>query len=317
MIDRFSIIIVHRNGKDLIDRCLRVLSAVVTEHDEVFVVDNGSTDDSVQHIKSQYPEIKLIENTYNNGFAAANNQAIVQAKGTYCLLLNNDATLTDHALERFANVFSDHPDIAVITPQLISLNREEQRSFGYFMRPFDEIIPKFCKQKVRPPEGDSVVDVDFVIGACMAVRQSAIQQVGQLDDEFFFYFEEVFWCNCFKEQGFRVVLDKETKVIHEKGLSTRFVRKEAQLEMFRSRLLYYRKVFGIRLAFVLTVYRILRLFVNFLTTIFLLIISLGIPSKIRYKSGVYGYQLAWIFFGKPRHWGLPDKCPVGYGQAKN
>jgi len=317
MIDRFSIIIVHRNGKDLIDHCLRTLGAVVTDQDEVFVVDNGSTDDSVQHIKNKYPSVTVIENTCNNGFAAANNQAIVQAKGTYCLLLNNDATLADNTLDRFAELFAEHQDIAVITPQLISSNGEEQRSFGYFMRPLDEITPKAFKKRILPPEGYPLVDVDFTIGACMAVRQSAIQQVGQLDDDFFFYFEEVFWCHCFKEQGLRVVLDKETKVIHEKGESTRFVRKEAQLELLRSRFLYYKKAFGAKTAFLLTTYRVFRLLVNFLFSTLFLLITLGIPSKTRHKFINYGYQVLWIFLGKPRHWGLPDKCSIGYGQAKN
>ena len=317
MINRFSIIIVHRNGKELIDRCLRSLSAVVTDQDEVFVVDNGSSDGSVQHIKINFPSVIVIENICNNGFAAANNQAIVQASGMYCLLLNNDASITDQTLGRFVELFEEHSDIAVITPQLTSPNGDEQRSFGNFMRPLDEIAPKCFKKKVLPPDRGSVVDVDFVIGACMAVRMSAIQQVGQLDDDFFFYFEEVYWCHCFRQQGFRVVLDQENRVIHEKGESTRLVKKEAQLEMLRSRLLYYKKVFDSQAAFVLSSYRVIRLVVNFLFSTLLLIVTLGIPSKIRYKFNMYGYQVLWILLGKPKQWGLPDKCPVGYGQAKN
>ena len=148
----------------------------------------------------------------------------------------------------------------------------------------------------------------------MAVSKKAIEQVGLLDEDFFFYFEETQWCYRFKKQGFRVVLDKEIKVIHEKGESTRLVRKEAQLEMLRSRLLYYKKVFSPFTAFFLTNFRIVRLLVNMLFTSLFLVLTFGIDKKIRYKFVVYGYQLMWIILGKPRVWGLPDKCPIGYGQ---
>jgi len=268
-------------------------------------------------IRKFFPNVRVIENNCNNGFAAANNQAIKNAKGTYCLLLNNDAQLSPTTLNTFAHVFEENQDIAVITPQLISPNGDEQRSFGYFMRPMDEIIPKAFRKKRVPPTGNKLVDVDSVIGACMAVRQSAIQQVGLLDEDFFFYFEETQWCYRFKKHGFRIVLDNKTKVIHEKGKSTRSVRKEAQLEMLRSRFLYYKKVFNPLTALFLTTFRIARLIINMLFTILFLLISLGMHKKIRYRFLIYGYQLMWIILGKPRSWGLPNKCPVGYCQESS
>ena len=307
----------HRNGVGMLDQCLSSIQEVVTCQDEIIIVDNGSSDGSVAMVKENFPEVGIINNNCNNGFAAANNQAIKNAKGTYCLLLNNDAQLSPTTLNTFAHVFEENQDIAVITPQLISLNGDEQRSFGYFMKPMDEIIPKAFRKNRVPPTGNKLVDVDSVIGACMAVRQSAIQQVGLLDEDFFFYFEETHWCYRFKKHGFRIVLDNKTKVIHEKGKSTRSVRKEAQLEMLRSRFLYYKKVFNPLTALLLTTFRITRLIINMLFTILFLVISLGMHKKIRYRFIIYGYQLLWIFIGKPRNWGLPDKCPIGYGQGND
>ncbi|MDP6693567.1 MAG: glycosyltransferase family 2 protein [Phycisphaerales bacterium] len=317
MIIRFSIIIVHRNGVGMLDQCLNSVQKVVTSQDEIIVVDNGSSDRSVALVKEKFPEVKVIENNCNNGFAAANNQAIHISKGSYCLLINNDTQLSSKSLNSFETIFNEDQNVAVITPQLISANGKEQRSFGYFMKPLDEIIPKAFKHKRSPPQGGKLIDVDSVIGACMAVRQSAIQEVGLLDDEFFFYFEETHWCHRFKEHGYRVVLDKSTRVIHEKGESTRNVRKEAQLEMFRSRLLYYKKVFSNSTAMLLTAFKISRLLVNFIFATIFVTLSLALHKKTRYKWTAYGYQVLWFFLGKPRSWGLPDKCPIGYGQEND
>ena len=314
---RFTVIIVHRNGVGMLDQCLSSIQEVVTSQDEIIIVDNDSTDGSVAMVKEKFPEVGIINNNCNNGFAAANNQAIHVSKGSYCLLLNNDTQLSSESLNSFATIFDEDQNIAVITPQLISANGKEQRSYGYFMKPMDEIIPKAFRKNRVPPTGNKLVDVDSVIGACMAVRQSAIQQVGLLDEDFFFYFEETQWCYRFKKHGFRIVLDNKTKVIHEKGKSTRSVRKEAQLEMLRSRFLYYKKVFNPLTALLLTTFRIARLIINMLFTILFLVISLGMHKKIRYRFIIYGYQLLWIFIGKPRNWGLPDKCPIGYGQGND
>ena len=317
MLIRFSIIIVHRNGVGMLDQCLNLVQEVVTSQDEIIVVDNGSSDRSVALVKEKFPEVKVIENNCNNGFAAANNQAIHISKGAYCLLLNNDTQLSSESLNSFATIFNEDQNVAVITPQLISANGNDQRSFGYFMKPLDEVIPKAFKQKKDCPQGDNLIDVDSVIGACMAVSKKAIEQVGLLDEDFFFYFEETQWCYRFKKHGFRIVLDNKTKVIHEKGKSTRSVRKEAQLEMLRSRFLYYKKVFNPLTALFLTTFRIARLIINMLFTILFLLISLGMHKKIRYRFLIYGYQLMWIILGKPRSWGLPNKCPVGYCQESS
>jgi len=142
-----------------------------------------------------------------------------------------------------------------------------------------------------------------------------MQQVGLLDDEFFFYFEETEWCHRFKKNNFRVVLDRTVTVVHEKGQSTRPFRKEAQLEMLRSRLIYYRKVFGGKVALALLIYRVFRLTLNFVCTTVAVALTLALSSTLRSRWCSYGYQLSWIILGKPRRWGLPDKCPIGYGQV--
>lgn len=304
---RFRVIVVHRNGVETLSKCLTTLLSAVTDEDEIFVVDNGSEDESTALIRESFSTVTLIENGFNNGFAAANNQAITDNEAKYCLLLNNDAFVSESILARFAAIFDSDADIAVIAPQLITIDGAPQRSHGHFMKPVDEVLPKVFRRKPVLDLRHELVDVDSVIGACMAVRSSAIKRVGMLDDDFFFYFEETEWCHRFKQHGYRVVLATTVKVVHETGKSTRSLKNEAQIEMLRSRLLYYHKVFDKQTALSLEAYRYFRLLINFVMASVLLILTLGLHRKTRKSWGNYGNQLVWLLLGKPKHWGLPGK----------
>ena len=307
---RFTIIVVHRNGVALISRCLEALQSIVSNNDHVVVVDNGSSDQSIERIKSEFQEVEVIENGCNNGFAAANNQVLSRGNSHYFLLLNNDVVVDSQLLEQIVSTFDQYPRAAVVSPQLCSANGDAQRSSKHFMQPIDEVLPGFARRKKALPADSEVVQVDSVIGACMAVRASAINEAGILDEEFFFYFEETEWCNRFYKNEYTVLLDKRILVIHEKGYSTRSVRNEAQIEMLNSRLIYYRKVFNPVVAMMLTVYRVFRILINFIFASIILVFTLGMIKRGRKNWMRYGSQLAWLAIGRPRSWGLPDKCPL-------
>ena len=307
---RFTVIVVHRNGEELISRCLQALQSTVSKDDHVVVVDNGSSDRSIERIKSEFHAVELIENGCNKGFAAANNQVLSRGNSDYYLLLNNDVVVDDQILEQIASTFDQYPRAAVVSPQLCSANGDTQRSSKHFMQPIDEVLPSFLRRKKSLPTDSEVVQVDSVVGACMAVRASSINKAGVLDEDFFFYFEETEWCNRFYKNGYTVLLDKTIRVIHEKGYSTRSVRNEAQIEMLNSRLIYYRKVFNPVIAMMLTGYRVFRILINFIFATIVLLFSLGMVKSVRGNWMRYGSQLAWLAIGLPRSWGLPDKCPL-------
>src|SRR4030065_2746520 len=118
---RFSIIIVRGNGGAMLLKALAALHAISDiERDEIFVVDNASTDGSPAQVTAAFPHVHLIRNPCNNGFARANNQAIATATGEFILLVNNDAFLEAHALQRFEEVFRTHAHIAVVACQLLA-----------------------------------------------------------------------------------------------------------------------------------------------------------------------------------------------------
>jgi len=280
--------------------------------DEVWVVDNGSEDQSAETVARDWPDVRLIRNPCNNGFARANNQAIARAQGEFVVLLNNDAFLAPDALERMAAVFEKHPKAAVVAGQLLDAEGRPQRSAGRIPTALDELGLGFLRRRPRDPRPESLAEVETVVGACMAVRRTAIQDAGSLDNDFFFYFEETEWCHRFRRHGWQVLLEPAARVTHLKGASTRGRRSGAQIEMLRSRLTFYRKTLPLPVAQVLSVYRVLRLTLNTVVHLATVGLSLGLHAGQRDKLAVYWAQLAWLARGCPWSAGLPGKCPRDY-----
>lgn len=305
---RFSIVIVHRNGEDMLLKALSALRQAVRDDDEVIVVDNGSTDASMQAVRSNFPSVSLIENGCNNGFARACNQGVATSRGRYVLFLNNDAFLPADALDRFERDFEAYPKAALIGGQLVGEDGQLQRSAGVAPTFLSE-LGLLRKRKPATVDADQPVEVETLVGACMAFRRAVASDAGLLDEDFFFYFEETEWCVRLRRQGWQVMVDPRIRVTHLKGASTRAVRRDAQVEMFRSRLLYYWKTMSPPLAFLLTVWRVVRLLVNTASYLLMGLLSLGLIGKVRARLMVYLTQLAWLLAGCPARWGLPDKCP--------
>lgn len=305
---RFSIVIVHRNGAPMLLNALASLMRAVGSEDEIILVDNGSTDASVKQVRAAYPAVRIVENGCNNGFARACNQGLAAARGDYVLFLNNDAFLPPDALDRFAEDFVAFPKAALIGGQLVGDDEVPQRSAG--------VAPTFLSElglvRRRQPDISNVskpVEVETLVGACMAFRRGLADTAGRLDEDFFFYFEETEWCVRLRRQGWQVMVDPRVRVTHLKGASTRAIRRDAQVEMFRSRLLFYRKTMPPFLAIPLSVWRVLRLLVNTVSYLLMGALTLGLLHRVRTKLMVYLTQLTWLLIGCPANWGLPDKCP--------
>ena len=306
---RFSIIIVHRNGPETLLRTLDALAAAVDPaRDEVFVADNGSSDDSLERVRDAHPAVRIVENGCNMGYAAAINQAAPRSDSPYLLFLNNDAFVAPGLFDRLAALFEDNPEAGIIGPLLVSEDGAPQRCFG--------VEPTFAgeagfrrSERRRPPlPATEVAPVDWISGACMAVRRAAIDESGSIDSGFFFYFEDVEFCIRLRRAGWQARLDQGSRVVHRMGTSTKGLRLGAQIEALRSRLRFYRKVFTPGQAAALTAIRLLRLAVNTVAHLLLTALTLGLAGGIRRKFLVYGYQLAWCLAGMPKGWGLPGKC---------
>lgn len=309
MARRFSIVIVHRNGAQMLLKALAALHAACDPaRDEIFVVDNGSDDGSADEVARAWPDVHLIRNACNNGFARANNQAIAVASGEYVVLLNNDAFLAPDTLARFEAVFRSEPRCAVVAGQLLDADGRAQNSAKRIPTALDELGLGFLRRTPRIVHAAALTEVEAVVGACMAVRAEAIRDAGSLDNDFFFYFEETEWCHRFRRHGWQILIEPAARVTHLKGASTRGRRRGAQIEMLRSRLLFYRKTMPAMVAIPLAAYRITRLLINAAVQAVTTVLTLGLVHSVRERMIVYGLQVGWLLGGCPDSWGLPDKC---------
>lgn len=294
---------------------LRTLAAVAqawdASRDELFLVDNASSDDSLAHAGTAFPTATVIRNRCNNGFARACNQAIARAAGEFIVLLNSDAVVAPDVFRRFEASFGRDARIGAMAGQLQDAAGSPQRSSGHAPTVLTELGLGFLAMRRAPARRDALVDAETLVGACLAVRAAAIRDAGSIDDDFFFYGEDIEWTCRLHRRGWRVVVDPEARVTHVKGGATRGLRRGAQIEMLRARLHLYRKTFSPATARLLTGYRVLRLAVNTAINFVPVLLTLGLVTSRRNKFSVYLAQLAWLALGRPEHWGLPDKCPRG------
>lgn len=238
---KLSIIILSYNTKDLILRCLNSIVDIGKRNDcEVFVVDNNSFDDSAVVIKTTYPWVKLIENKENFGFAKANNQAMKLAQGEFILLLNSDTENVGNAIEKTLNFISNRRDIDVITCRVELGNGELDwachrgfptpwASFCYFAK-LDRIFPKsrfFGHYHLTYRSLTETHEIDAPSGCFFMIRRSVIDKIGLLDEDYFFFGEDVDWSYRIKQAGGKIYYYPDAKIIHHKGTSSG-IKKETQ-----------------------------------------------------------------------------------------
>lgn len=255
-----SIVIVNWNTCGLLRGCLRSIyentrSAIF----EIFVVDNASRDDSVQMISVEFPEVTVIANTANVGFAAANNQGIRLASGRYVLLLNPDTLVLDRAIDRCIAFADQSPDIGVVGCQVLEDEDRIQKTGFSFPTPCTLFLTEFGLTGAFPKsrilgmpnlgrwERDSERDVDVISGMFMLVRRAAINQVGLMDEAYFVYAEEADWCYRFYQAGWRRVFTPIAQIIHLDGgsKSTSQVSIKMFVQLQKSLLIYQRKNLGV------------------------------------------------------------------------
>jgi hypothetical protein len=237
-----SIIIVSFNAHADLEACLESLHAAppLASH-EIVVVDNASTDDSVERAR-RWPHVRVIEQTTNVGFARANNAGIRVSRGDALLLLNSDTIVPAGAIDRLLRELDDAPEVAVVGPRLVDSNGRAELSFGRMIDPWNE-----WRQK-RLASSDSVESLtrerrfpDWVSGACLLVRRSDAEAVGLLDERYFMYTEDVDFCAAIRARGRRVLFAPEVQVLHRRGSSAAAAPELTRTAYRRSQIAFYEK----------------------------------------------------------------------------
>jgi hypothetical protein len=278
---------------------------------EIYVVDNGSVDGSGAAVREKFPEVRLIENQANLGFAKANNQALRLCKGKYLLLLNPDTQMKDGTIETLVSFMDSHSEAGIAGAQLLNSDGTKQNSIANFPSLATELLNKSLLKwlfpKRFPGKGRDSLDpleVDSVIGACMMVRREAMAQVGLLDEGYFLFMEETDWCYRFKRAGWKIYHVPRAHIFHLQGKSAEAAKERAKVEYYRSRYLFFKKNRGSIEWAVLFMGLVIRLGVEFMMASVVCFFTLFTIRKWRRKLSTYAYLTWWHLRFCPRRMGL-------------
>jgi N-acetylglucosaminyl-diphospho-decaprenol L-rhamnosyltransferase len=245
-----SVLIVSWNTRDLTLACLESLAGAAGSISwDAWVVDNASADDSVAAIRARYPATHVIARTDNAGFAAANNEGIATSCGRYVLLLNSDTVMMKGALEALVRFADAHPRAAIVGAMLLNADGTFQAGPTPFPSIWNELLSATGigarlfhagYPSLGARASDQVQQADYVGGACLLARRTAIDEVGGLDDRYFMYSEEIDWCWRMRRRAWEVWFTPAARVVHLGGQSTRQVRDEMLRALYRSKVRFFR-----------------------------------------------------------------------------
>jgi GT2 family glycosyltransferase len=309
-----SVIIVSWNTKALLLQCLESLRGALGALDaEVFVVDNDSADGSAEAVKGTFPDVRLIENRINLGFAGASNQALRQSQGTYLLLLNPDARVKEGAVQKLLSFLKAHPEAGVAGAQLLNPDGSKQNSIANFPSLATELLNKSLLRWVFPGKFPGKerryrdpVEVDSVIGACMMVRREVAERVGWLDEDYFLFLEETDWCFRIKKAGWKIYHCPEAEVTHLQGKSAEVEKQRARVEYYRSRYHFFEKNRSSFSKVALLTGTLLRLSVELAMMFLLCLLTFFAVEKWRRKLGLFAYLMKWHLKRCPLSMGLKE-----------
>ncbi|MFA5832251.1 MAG: glycosyltransferase [Bacteroidota bacterium] len=230
-----SVIIVNYNVREFLNNALiSLFKALERYSSEVFVVDNASDDGSVELIQKNFPNVHLIVNTENLGFAKANNQALKRSTGKYLLLINPDTLIQEDTFEKLIEFFTTHSDSGMVGCKILnpdgSLQLPCRRSFPTpwvaFTKTFglSTLFPNsklFARYNLTYLNPDETCEVDAVSGSFMMITREVYEKIGGLDETFFMYGEDLDWCFRVQQSGWKVNYVPTTSIIHYKGESTK------------------------------------------------------------------------------------------------
>jgi hypothetical protein len=245
-----SIIIVNWNTCDLLADCLTSIFTTTGDLSlEAWVVDNASHDGSVAMMRTRFPQVHIIENRMNVGFAAANNQAIPQTTSPFILLLNSDTLVQPDALQEIVAFMQKNSRAGIVGANVINADGSPQRCFGKFPTLLSESVYAWGLDSrfsfdLPPVMNGQAIATDWVLGAALTARREALLQVDLLDPGYFMYSEEIDLCYRVKRAGWDNFVLPSARIVHLGGESTKQTAAVMKAQLFRSKVRYFQKHHG-------------------------------------------------------------------------
>jgi GT2 family glycosyltransferase len=307
---KLSVIIVNYNVEHFLEQCLSsVRKASQGIPTEVFVVDNNSVDGSVEMVKKKFPDVILIANKSNVGFAKANNQAIKQASGQYVLLLNPDTVVEDDTFVKVIRFMDEHPEAGGLGVKMLDGSGkflpESKRGLPTPATAFYKIFglsalfprsKRFSKYHLGYLSEDEIHPVDVLAGAFMLVRKETLDKTGLLDEDFFMYGEDIDLSYRISLAGYTNYYFPKTRIIHYKGESTKKSSVNYVMVFYRAMVIFARKHFTQKSAglftFFINIAIYFRAFLAILSRIFKRL-SLPVVDAVIMTGGVFLVKNFW------------------------
>ncbi|MCQ2287396.1 MAG: glycosyltransferase family 2 protein, partial [Bacteroidales bacterium] len=221
---KLSIVILNWNGRRYLEQFLPVLLSNIPDYAEVVVADNASTDDSLSFMQQNFPEIRVIVNESNWGFAKGYNVALSQIDAEYYCLLNSDIEVPSHWVEPIIEQMDADQSIAAVQPKIISYHDKTRFEYAGACGGFiDKLGYPFCRGRlfdsveVEAGQYETPMEVFWATGAAMFVRASVYRELGGLDDDFFAHMEEIDFCWRMKNHGYKLFVNPQSVVYHIGG----------------------------------------------------------------------------------------------------
>jgi GT2 family glycosyltransferase len=298
-----SVVIVNWNTRDMVLRLLASLSAPEQEsaHQiELIVVDNDSSDDSVEAIRSEFPSVKLVAQGGNRGFAGGVNPGIRVAAQPLVLLLNTDAETSRASIEEVAQYMAEFPEVGILGPRILTPQRSPQASawrdpsltwLALSALGLSKLKP-FNFERYHEKPFTEATEVDCVSGCAMMIRRDLLDELGGFDEDYFMYFEETDFCVRARRRGKLVHHAPIGEFVHDEGGTSKTARLRTFLDFQRSQILFHRKHSGVVAAIVA---RGLLTLGSALRVPPLVALSLtGSSERARAQLGLHLSGLAWL-----------------------
>jgi GT2 family glycosyltransferase len=222
---KVAVVILNWNGRDFLEKFLpSVTSHSKNDNTDVYVADNGSTDTSIEFLKENYPQIKIIELPVNYGFAGGYNEALKHVEAEYYIILNSDVEVTENWIESVIEYMDKNPNVAACQPKILAYHDknkfEHAGAAGGFI---DKFGYPFCQgrifDKLENDENqyDEIKSIFWATGACLFIRAELFKKLDGFDNDFFAHMEEIDLCWRLKNRGYEIKYIPTSKVYHVGG----------------------------------------------------------------------------------------------------
>ena len=252
-----SVNIVNFNNTEFISNCINsVYSNTSNINFSILIIDNASTDKSIEITRKEFPLVNIIRNSSNLGFAGAHNIGFKKNDCKYVLILNPDTLFVDNSIKIMSDFLDQNPEVGIVGPLIFNPDKTSQytgitypSNLNLFLETLflDRLFPNnaiFGKHKGTFEPYMTTKSVDYLQGSCLMIRKKVIEEIGLFDDSFFMYFEETDFCYRAKKIGWKIVRLGGTSLIHFGGGETGYYDEFRIIQFTKSLILFYKKYYS-------------------------------------------------------------------------